>query len=91
MKENDFLRIRFDVFPTNPSGESEATGNPTFPSNGRNLTCLAAENQLHERNAHEFASRIVDCSRRVHVDLLAGFRPQVRIRPTIVHAENTNA
>jgi putative peptidoglycan binding protein/uncharacterized protein DUF1236 len=58
MKENDFLRIRFDVFPTNPSGESEATGNPTFPSNGRNLTCLAAENQLQERNAHEFASRI---------------------------------
>jgi hypothetical protein len=28
---------------------------------------------------------------RVHVDLLAGFRPQVCIRPTIVHAENTNA
>jgi hypothetical protein len=64
---------------------------PDVPSNGRNLTCPAAKNQLHERNAHEFASRIVDCSRRVHVDLLAGFRPQIRIRPTIVHAENTNA
>jgi hypothetical protein len=37
------------------------------------------------------ASRIVGCSRPVHVDLLAGFRPQVRIRPTVVHAENTNA
>ena len=31
---------------------------PDVPSNGRNLTCPAAENQLHERNAHEFASRI---------------------------------
>ncbi len=28
---------------------------------------------------------------RAHVDLLAGIRPEVRIRPTIVHAENTNA
>jgi hypothetical protein len=89
MKENDFLRIRFDVFPTNPSGESEATGNPTFPSNGRNLTCLAAENQLQERNAHEFASRIP--STVPGACTLIGFRPQVRIRPTIVHAENTNA
>jgi hypothetical protein len=38
-----------------------------------------------------FASIIAGCSRRVHVDLLAGFRPQIRIRPTIVHTENTNA
>ena len=90
MKENDFLRIRFDVVPTNPSGRI-GDREPDVPSDGRNLTCLAAENQLQERNAHEFASRILDFSRRVHVDLLAGFRPQVRIRPTIVHAENTNA
>ncbi len=38
-----------------------------------------------------FASSIAGRSRRVHVDLLAGFRPQVRIRPAIVHAENTIA
>ena len=88
-KENDFGRVRFDVVRHKSVRANRRE--PDVPSNGRNLTCPAAENQLHERNAHEFASRIVDCSRRVHVDLLAGFRPQIRIRPTIVHAENTNA
>jgi hypothetical protein len=57
MKENDFVRVGFDVAPQIHPGESEGTD---VPSNGRNLTCPAAKNQLHERNAHEFASRIVD-------------------------------
>lgn len=73
-----FLRPWFDVVPTNPV-EANRGGHkePDVPSNGRNLTCPVAENQLQDRNARVFASTIAGRS-RVHVDLLRKLRMRER-------------